>query len=107
MKTKIEEFRNITEQMEDTYARKNHDYGDSFAKARKTIQNYTLGKLYDKMSRLITLMQSGEAAQVHEESIEDTLLDMANYAVMEILERRRDFEAKLMELHQLPHKGDF
>ena len=35
-------------------------------------------------------MGRGEKAKVSDESIEDTLLDLANYAVMELVERRVD-----------------
>lgn len=83
-------FGEITKQMAQIYEKKNHDYGNSFAKARHEIPNYTLGKLYDKVSRLISLMGKGEKAKVSDESIEDTLLDLANYAVMELVERRVD-----------------
>lgn len=83
-------FSQTTTQMAKIYEQKNHDYGNSFAKARHEIPNYTLGKLYDKVSRLISLMGRGEKAKVSDESIEDTLLDLANYAVMELVERRVD-----------------
>ena len=42
-----------------------------------------------KWSRLVRLM-GGAEAQVNDESIEDTLADLANYANMELLERRID-----------------
>lgn len=85
-------FREATEAMRAVYERKNHDYGNSFAEARRKIPYYTLGKLYDKVSRLIALSRDGEMAQVLDESIENTLLDLANYAVMELVERRIDTE---------------
>ena len=31
-----------------------------------------------------------ESAKVKDESIDDTLMDLANYAIMELVERRRD-----------------
>ena len=76
-----------------TFVKKNHDYGDSFAKARHVIPNYTLGKLYDKFQRFMTLTQT-ETAAVTEETIEDTLLDLADYCVMEVLERRLDAQER-------------
>lgn len=82
-------FGRTTDDMRKLYECKNHDYGNSFAKARKEIDNYVLGKLYDKMCRLMTLMQGSEP-KVNDESIEDTLMDLANYAVMELVERRID-----------------
>lgn len=72
------------------YERKNHDYGDSF---RHSWEKYGLLmliiRLDDKLSRLKTLAQ-GSAASVKDESIRDTLLDLANYAVMGIKELERD-----------------
>ena len=47
-------------------------------------------RLSDKFFRLKTLLQSGSAAQVSDESIEDTLLDLANYCLMEVVERKND-----------------
>lgn len=83
-------FGETTKQMAKIYEQKNHDYGNSFAEARHKIPNYTLGKLYDQVSRLISLMGRGEKAKVSDESIEDTLIGLANYAVMELVERRID-----------------
>ena len=72
-----------------TYVIKNHDYGDSFAKTRAVVPNAILVRLHDKLNRLTTLM-TGEAAMVKDESIDDTLLDLANYALMELVEREAE-----------------
>ena len=72
------------------YEQKNADYNDSFAKARKEVQNYTLGKLYDKFERFKQL--SKHENQVKSESIEDTLFDLANYAILELIEREIERE---------------
>lgn len=79
-------FREITETMADVHARKNHDYGNSFTILRGRYPNAILIRLFDKLNRLDTLM-SGTSARV-DESIDDTLVDLANYAVMELVERR-------------------
>lgn len=78
----------ICAELHSLYCCKNHDYGDSFAQARMRIPAYTLGKLYDKYMRLETLMLGAPAA-VTAESIDDTLMDLANYAIMELTERRK------------------
>lgn len=70
------------------YRQKNHDYGDSFAKVRSVVPNSILVRLMDKFERLKTLLGKGEQAQVIDESIDDTLMDMANYCIMELVERR-------------------
>lgn len=86
---KIIEHVRITEELNLIYEQKNNDYGDSFAKLRKEIPNAILVRIYDKYSRLKTLMQGAEQ-QVKDESIEDTLKDLANYCIMELVERRVD-----------------
>lgn len=82
---KVEIHRKICESMTDLYERKNHDYGDSFARMREEYDNAILIRIFDKYSRLKTL-KSGKVAQVKDESIRDTLFDLANYAVMELVE---------------------
>jgi glutaredoxin 2 len=80
-------FRKITTRMAEVYSAKNHDYGNSFAKLRERYPTSILIRLADKLNRLDTLLM-GDAAKVKDESIDDTLLDLANYAVMELVERR-------------------
>jgi len=73
--------------LNDIYTRKNHDYGDSFAKLRNELPNAILVRIYDKYSRLKTLMEGAEQ-KVKDESIDDTLMDLANYCIMELVERK-------------------
>lgn len=91
---KLEVHASICDGIKDLYRRKNADYGDSFGKARKVVPNYTLGKLYDKFSRYMNLSLAGEDTAQVDESIDDTLMDMANYAIMELTERRLEREEK-------------
>ena len=63
----------------------NHDYGDSFSELRKRFPNAILVRLFDKYMRLESLL-SGKNQKVADESIYDTLLDMANYCIMELVE---------------------
>lgn len=89
MKSKIEIFCELTNKACETYERKNADYGDSFAKTRELIPNAILVRLHDKLNRVTSLMLKGDQ-KVSDESIEDTLLDMANYCLMELTERAYD-----------------
>ena len=91
---KLEIHASICDSIKDLYRRKNADYGDSFGKARKAVPNYTLGKLYAKFSRYMNLSLAGEDTAQVDESIDDTLMDMANYAIMELTERRLEREEK-------------
>ena len=75
------------------YRQKNHDYGDSFAKVRSVVPNAIIVRLMDKLERLKTLLGKGEQAQVVDESIYDTLIGMANYCIMEVVERRLELDA--------------
>ena len=84
---KAEIHKQICGELTALYERKNHDYGGSFA---RTYQEFGLTmsciRLDDKLQRLKTLSKS--AAQVGDETIDDTLADLANYAIMTLIERR-------------------
>lgn len=86
---RIEIHKEICNKLNETYKRKNHDYGSSFASTRKEIPNAILVRLSDKLNRLKTLMLNNNSL-VKEESISDTLLDLANYAIMELVEMEVD-----------------
>lgn len=77
----------ICQELFETYKAKNADYGDSFAQVREKYPNAILIRLNDKLNRLETLMNGAEQ-HVNDESIEDTLLDLANYCIMELVERK-------------------
>lgn len=65
------------------YAKKNHDYGNSFDDSMNKIGNaYALGRLHDKINRLIALSKT--KSKVNDESIIDTLKDLACYSIMTI-----------------------
>ena len=79
---KVEAFTSIVKEMTELYAKKNHDYGNSFDEGcDKLGTGYPLGRLLDKMNRLIACMGKEDEMQVNE-SIEDTLKDLACYSVM-------------------------
>ena len=82
---KTELHKQICEQLTQTYEAKNHDYGDSFSVLRREYSNAILIRIFDKYSRLKTLID--KEAKV-DESIDDTLMDLANYCIMELVERR-------------------
>lgn len=84
---KTELHKQICGNMHNTYKAKNADYGDSFAKVREVYPETVCIHIMEKLERLKTLLRGAEQ-QVKGESIDDTLLDIANYAVMELLERK-------------------
>lgn len=76
----------ICQKLNAVYKAKNHDYGDSFGDTYKKLGIISaMTRLSDKMNRLMSLAVSHDA-QVKDEKIEDTLLDMANYAIMTLIE---------------------
>lgn len=77
--------RDILQQLHNTYLNKNHDYENSFHKVREEFPHAVLIRLMDKLERLKVLYFTPAFVG---ESIEDTLLDLANYAIMEVVERR-------------------
>lgn len=81
----------IFEEMFSTYCKKNADYGNSFEKSIKKFGLVASAvRLSDKLERFSNLISSD--AQVKDESVEDTLLDMANYAAMTVLYLRKNRE---------------
>lgn len=70
-----------------------HRYGNSFAQLRLRRPDSILTRLYDKYLRLESLLDQPDAAKVKDESVEDTLRDLANYCIMELIERKLEHEA--------------
>lgn len=88
---KVMHHKKLCDGLNALYARKNHDYGDSFHQSfieeGLAMARIRLG---DKFSRFKTLSRisptDSTQQQVTDESIRDTLLDLANYAIMTVLE---------------------
>ena len=84
--SKTKKHKLICEKLNKLYEAKNADYGDSFGKSYK---EYGLTmpciRLEDKLNRLKSLNFS-RSIKVKDESIEDTLMDLANYAIMTLIE---------------------
>ncbi len=84
-KSEADKFSDITRNMVEVFKKKNHDYGNSF---EESLNEEGLAasriRIGDKWRRFKTLSK-GEKAQVNDESLRDTLLDMANYAIMTVM----------------------
>ena len=86
----VDYFDDILKEMSEVHQRKNADYGNNFHKRYEKYGFLTaLLRLTDKMERLENIYEK-EEIQVKDESVEDTLLDLANYAVMTIVELRNN-----------------
>ena len=78
-------FKKITEKMYEVYKAKNADYGDSFNITRNEYPNAILIRLQDKFLRLKQLYRNNFKVNVQNESVKDTLIDMANYCILELI----------------------
>lgn len=78
------EFNRITSEMLDLYSRKNTDYGDSFVESLDE-DGLLVSKIRmkDKFKRFSQLIEND--AQIDDETLEDTLIDLANYTVMTLM----------------------
>lgn len=83
---KIRQHEAICAELTALYKKKNRDYGDafhtSFLEEGMAMPRIRLG---DKFNRFKNLTRSG-LRQVVDESIRDTLIDLANYAIMTVME---------------------
>ena len=80
-----ETFRAITNKMCNTFEVKNHDYGSSFSNLFKECgMTYAYGHMAEKLERVKSLMK--DDAKVKGESMKDSLYDLANYAILTIME---------------------
>lgn len=79
--------------LNEIYKQKNSDYNDAFA---KSFAEYGMAmpciRLEDKLNRLKALTVHNRSQQVADESIEDTLRDLANYAIMTLIEIKNNEE---------------
>lgn len=83
-------FDNILEQMSDLHARKNSDYGDAAYEGYKEFGiTYYIIQLHNKLNRLKSLTKDASKPQVNE-SLEDTLIDLASYSVMALEALKRN-----------------
>ena len=74
-------FKEIVDKMFQTYKAKNADYGNSFDKSMDEFGiTSAVVRMSDKMERIKSLTNKKE--KVNDESIQDTLLDLANYAIL-------------------------
>ena len=82
--TQFEKIEKVLNEMFELYKKKNADYGDGIT---KNLDNYKIAfpsyifRIKEKAERCLSLQENGEV-QVKDEKLTDTLLDIANYAVI-------------------------
>lgn len=90
-KSNIEQFKEITTQMANLYEKKNADYGNSFDKSCNEFGiTAALVRMNDKFNRIKSLTKNDNL--VKDESIEDTLIDLANYSIMTLIWYKNNHE---------------
>ena len=96
--TKVERHEELCVELNRLYAQKNHDYGDSFHETflEEGWASVRL-RLSDKLRRFKQLSRNPNGQMVADESMRDTLIDLANYSLMAVME--------LDDLTKLNQKG--
>ena len=83
----------ITDEIHEMFVKKNADYGNSF---EKSLDEWGLivsaMRTQEKLDRVKTSLK--QELKVKDESVEDSFLDIANYAIMTVMWLRKDKEKK-------------
>lgn len=88
--TQYEKHKKICDTLNETYIQKNKAYGNSFTETFDKLGIISaVTRITDKYNRLVNLA-TNDQIPVGDESIKDTLLDMANYCIMTYMELDKD-----------------
>ncbi len=89
---KLKAHESLCSAIHDLYIRKNKAYGDSFGDTYQKLGIISaVTRITDKYNRLVNLAVNKEIP-CGDESIKDTLLDLANYCLMTVIEAERENE---------------
>jgi hypothetical protein len=84
-----EDYDDILDELRDIMARKNHDYSASGGDNISALGvKGVFVRMWDKIHRLRNIVWEDRDAQVLNETLDDTLVDIANYAIIALLVRR-------------------
>lgn len=88
MSNKYDKHKEICDGLNELYKTKNAEYGDSVGELYSKLGDITmLTRITDKCNRLLNLMSNPEIDIMYE-SIDDNILDMANYCIIWMMERK-------------------
>ena len=95
----------ITRRIHEVYTKKNADYGDSMGELYEKLGDISfLTMVTIKQNRLMSLLDPKSTKAPNYESIDDTILDLANYCIIWLMERElkqneieKAFAAKIQE----------
>lgn len=83
----MNDYKEIVEEMMNTCIKKNNDYGSSVEDTYNKFGDVSyLVRITDKYNRVLSLLD--KSAEVEDESIDDTILDMANYCCLWLASRK-------------------
>ena len=86
----VERFTEIAKELCALYEKKNRAYGNSFGETYQKLGIISaVTRISDKYNRLCTLVRNEDIDNLGE-SLEDTLKDMASYAIMTLMEIRKE-----------------
>lgn len=93
MANKLQKHEELCNFIHDLYRKKNADYGDSVGDLYVRLGDISfLTRISDKYNRLMNLMTDYDGymrsdVDANFESIDDTIMDMANYCIIWLMER--------------------
>lgn len=95
----LEKHKELCDRIHDTCVAKNHDYGNSASDLYNKfgLISYIV-RMNDKMNRINTLIK--KEAEVKDEKITDTLLDLANYCLLAVA----DMELEKENENEVPNR---
>lgn len=81
-------YQHILRNLEDTYKAKDNDYGNSVGYTYKKYGDVSfLVRITDKFNRMESLTDPEHNITVKDEKLEDTILDLANYCLLWLVEK--------------------
>ena len=85
----IIKHKELLNQMHELYKRKNADYGSSTNATYELFGDVSYAvRINDKMNRINNLLKK-EKVEVNDESVDDTIMDMANYCILWLMNRNK------------------
>lgn len=88
MNEKYKQHKKLCNGLNKLYISKNKEYGDSFGRAYQDLGMISaIAQIYHKTQRLTQIYNK---TKIEHESLEDNLIDIANYSLMALLEMKID-----------------
>lgn len=103
MNSKQTILKDLLEQVNNTLINKDKDYGSSFSDTRKEFGRVAIMiRLTDKYNRLKQLIKNPDERKVKDETIEDTLMDLVGYCLLELIEIQLDKQEQTEQVIPAP-----